>query len=419
MLLDSQRKNAMRYIVLILIAMVMGYFATSSLRKKSDARTDSLSAVETITVLRPVPAIVNEDPLPSLVANETSIKGQAGGRFEFKRAQFISENHGWVMSNSSLYTTTDGGRNWMRLSQEPGKDARFNSFYFVDELRGWLTIVKNDFAEHYGVGISSVIMVTQDGGRSWNLQASFSDEIEIEDLRFLDANEGLAVGFKGLDKRADRHELFVLGTSNGGKNWNDISGPAKAAFRNQWGVANDSGRYIQWTPSSAFLLTQGGRVLSTTDRAKTWNTVVIFKDERPEGFVSSIGYHKVILDSEQRIRVVAAATGDEGYLGDLIVNENGRWTSYELQLTPILDALFLSDKDVLACGLSVRPVDESAKRQSNDAGVVLHSLDGGKSWQTIYRTKSGEMFFSIARLKNNDFYALSDIGTFLRFTLPE
>jgi photosystem II stability/assembly factor-like uncharacterized protein len=366
-----------------------------------------------------VPAVLNEGTHPTVIATETQIKGKPGPPFQFNWAQFINESHGWAMTSSSIYRTTDGGKSWERLSQEPEKEARFTAFSFVDELHGWLAIVKEDFADHYGVGISSVIMITADGGRSWNLQAGFKDEIQINDIRFLNEKEGLAVGRKGLENRADRGELFVLGTSNGGKEWTDISGPAKAAFKNQWGVANDSGKNIQWTSSSVFLLTRGGRVMNTTDRGKTWNTLVIFKDERPGGFVSSTGFHKVVLDPENRIRVVAGAMGDEGYWGDFVVNEDGRWTSYEIRLTPILDAVFLSDKEVIASGLNLRPADEKSNHLRRDSGVVLRSFDSGKSWQTIYRSKSFETFFFIAKVKGNDFYAVSDTGTFLRFALPQ
>ena len=44
----------------------------------------------------------------------------------------------------------------------------------------------------------------------------------------------------------------------------------------------------------------------------------------------------------QGTRVVAAGMGDKGYWGDFVVEEDGRWNSYELTLTPILDAVFLS-----------------------------------------------------------------------------
>ena len=158
--------------------------------------------------------------------------------------------------------------------------------------------------------------------------------------------------------------------------------------------------------------------MSTTDRGKTWNTVVRFKDERPDGFISSTGFHKIALDPQNRIRVVAGAMGDEGYWGNFVVNEDGRWTSYEVSLTPIFDAVFLSDKDVVACGLNVRTINEKPRRL-NDAGVVVRSFDGGRSWQSIYRSKTFETFFFITKVKDNDFYAVSDTGTFLRFTLPQ
>jgi hypothetical protein len=117
--------------------------------------------------------------------------------------------------------------------------------------------------------------------------------------------------------------------------------------------------------------------------------------------------------------VIAAGMGDEGYWGDFVVDEDGRWTSHEINLTPILDATFLSDKEVLACGVNVRRSDEKPNSHLKDAGVILRSFDIGKSWQTIYRSKSYETFFFLTKIKDNEFYALSDIGTFLRFRLQQ
>ena len=408
----------MRYCALVLAIAVIVYLAASAVREDAGPRTNS-QPQEFTTVLRPVPAILNEETHAPVVARENKIKGKTGTPFEFKRAQFINDTHGWAMSNYSLYRTTDGGNKWERLSQEPGKNARFMAFSFVDESHGWLATLTQDFAEHYGVGNSSVIMITDDGGRSWKLQASFQDEVQIMDIRFLNVNEGLAVGSKGLDNRPDRSELFVLGTSDGGKEWKDISGPAKAAFKNQWGVANDSGNCIQWTSSSVLLLTRGGRVLNTTNRGKTWNTIVIFKDERPSGLLSSTAYYKFALDPEQKIRVLAGGMGDEGYWGDFVVHEDDRWGSYELSLTPILDAVFLSDQEVIASGLNVRPSDSKSNPGLQNAGVVLRSFDTGKSWQSIYRSTSSETFFFLTKVKDNEFYAVSDIGTFLRFSLQQ
>lgn len=408
----------MRYLVLGLAPLFSVTFATCTLRGDYYPPTSS-PPPEEIAVLRPVPAVLNEGTHHAVNATETQIKGKVGPPFQFRRAQFINETHGWAMTLYSLYRTIDSGKSWERLSQEPEKDGRFTAFSFVDESHGWLAIVKADYAERYGVGHSSAIMVTDDGGRSWHVQASFQDEIEIRDVQFLNENDGLAVGYKGLDNRPDRCQLFVLGTSNGGKDWNDISGPANAALTNHSGGASDRGDYIQWTTSSVLLLTEAARVMKSTDRGKTWNTIVRLEDERPDGFISSTGYYKLVLDPQGKMRVVGGAAGDEGYWGDFVVLEDGRWTSYEINLTPIHDAVFLSNKEVIASGLNLRPSSEKSNRRLKDAGVILRSFDSGKSWQSIYRSKTFETFFFITRVNDNQFYAVSDTGTFLRFTLPQ
>ena len=128
---------------------------------------------------------------------------------------------------------------------------------------------------------------------------------------------------------------------------------------------------------------------------------------------------KAVLDPQGKIRVIGGSAGDEGYRGEFVIPEQGQWTTYEIPATPIDDAVFLSDKDVVASGFNLRPRNEKSNRGLKNAGVILRSFDGGKSWQSIYRSKSFETFFYITKVKDNDFYAVSDTGTFLRFTLPQ
>src|SRR6202008_1982617 len=169
-------ENTMRYCAAVLAIVVIGYLAIYTIRKDNPSATKH-QPQELTTVLRPVPAILNEETYPPVAATEIKIRRKQGALFEFRKAQFINENHGWVMSPHELYRTIDAGKTWEPLPQAPENDAFFVSFYFVDESHGWLATQKHDYKEHYGVGISSVIMVTSDGGASWNLQASFPDEI--------------------------------------------------------------------------------------------------------------------------------------------------------------------------------------------------------------------------------------------------
>jgi len=106
----------MRYCALVLAIVVVGCLGISVLRQdRGSRRTTKSEPLEVTTVLRPVPAILNEGTLPPIAGTETKIIGKAGTPFAFRRAQFIDENHGWVMGNYSLYRTTDGGKSWERL----------------------------------------------------------------------------------------------------------------------------------------------------------------------------------------------------------------------------------------------------------------------------------------------------------------
>src|SRR5262245_44038930 len=136
----------MQYHRLILAALLFCYSLSCVSRGHNQKPADSRPE-QPITVLRPVPAVLNEETHVPVQAIESKVKGTAGAPFEFKRAQFIDENHGWAMTKQALHRTTDGGKTWERLPQKPEQDASFTSFFFVDESHGWLTAVRRKFAE--------------------------------------------------------------------------------------------------------------------------------------------------------------------------------------------------------------------------------------------------------------------------------
>ena len=407
----------MLYRSLILAIVVIGYL-NACVSRAGHQQPASMHPPAPIAVLKSIPAGLNGETYPPIDASETKIKGRTGETFEFKQAQFVDENHGWAMSGGSLYRTTDAGKSWERLAQQPGEDSRFSSFFFVDESRGWLVTVKHAHTEEYLLGYSSTIMVTDDGGRSWKLQASFPNEVDITEIRFLNRTEGFATGRQTIDRGRPTHfELILLKTSNAGTEWSDISEAAKTVIKEEHGIPAEEGQHLEWTPSALFLLTRFGKVISTTDGGKTWKPVAILKRERPHGIDSSPGYIKLAVDPGGKLRIVAAGPGGD-YVGAFLLQEDAGWTSYILDLIPIRDAVFLSEKEVLACGLDRRPLDDKDIPSRIDTGVILRSFDSGRSWQPIYHSKSFETFFYLTKVKDNQFYAVSDTGIFLRFTLP-
>jgi hypothetical protein len=144
------------------------------------------------------------------------------------------------------------------------------------------------------------------------------------------------------------------------------------------------------------------------------------EDKRPDETLSSIGYHKVPLDTRGRFRVVAGAEGDEGFWGDLIsTDESDKWMSRELLRVPMRDAIFLSDTEIIACDRELYPQDEKTGTSRPPEGIILHSLDGGKSWTPLYRSKLNETFIYITKAEDRQFYAISNAGTSLRFNLKK
>jgi photosystem II stability/assembly factor-like uncharacterized protein len=321
-----------------------------------------------------------------------------------------------------LYGTSDGGHKWSRLTFDPGEEARISSFTFIDESRGWLAVTKHIYTERYGLGNSSQIWSTNDGGNSWIKQADLFNEVELKQVSFLNPGTGLAIGAHIVDQPASQGppyaEILVLKTDDGGKTWTDISEGVKTEVKKQSGSAGEYGWNLYWSSESDIvMLTKYGRIIQSSEGRKTWKTIAKFQDERPNGMVSSVGYNKLVFDTEHRLRIIAGASGDEGYWGNLVTKgEDNSWISYELKLMPIFDAVFLSKDEVIACGQKIRSWGE--KSTPAVVGIVVHSSDGGKSWNLVYQSKVSEAFISLTKFNDRKFYAVSDAGTLLKFALP-
>jgi len=376
------------------------------------------SPIVNTIVLRPIEAVVNA-PHGEVIYTKRS-EGPSDADL-IEHVQFVNKNCGWVSTAQSLYRTSDGGGSWEKMSVNVAEYSHISSFFFIDDSFGWLVITKQIFTERYGLGNSSRILNSKDGGSTWTEQASLADEIKINEIAFQNPNDGFAVGARIIDQPVSvgppYEESFVLATKDGGKVWGDISQSFNNAFKDEHGNTSDSGWGIGWLSSDkCHVLTRNGRIVTTSDQGKTWATTVKLKEERPHGEISSTGYHKLVLDPDQNIRVIGGAMGDEGYWGDLIVNEkDNRWNSYELRLIPLFDVVYLSSNEVLATGIAMGPKNITGSTHS--VGVILHSTDAGKSWKPIYRSKAKEAFISITQIGAREFYAVSDVGTLLAFTL--
>lgn len=95
--------------------------------------------------------------------------------------------------------------------QESGVTVTLNDVCFIDEIHGW------------AVGDSATVIVTSDGGGSWERQfIPVSDSVNVNFVKFLNRTTGFCAG-TAINRKAIITSGHVLKTTDGGSSWFDIS----------------------------------------------------------------------------------------------------------------------------------------------------------------------------------------------------
>jgi photosystem II stability/assembly factor-like uncharacterized protein len=157
-------------------------------------------------------------------------------------------------------------------------------------------------------------------------------------------------------------------------------------------------------------------VVVSDDSGETWNTVVQFEEENP--FPTKSSLYKLLFDSRGRFRVLGGSGGNEGYWSNLLVSDDQNlWHSYKLIRVSLLDAILLSANEILAVGTESSLNQGNGKVRQSPVGIILLSKDNGKTWSSVYRSASAETLISLSKATETDFYAISDLGNFIKFRL--
>jgi photosystem II stability/assembly factor-like uncharacterized protein len=356
--------------------------------------------------------ISTEDSVPLANVSEKRVKGASN----LDNAQFLNRNDGWVASKKSLFRTSNAGESWDRIALSIPDTSYISYLFFMNPERGWLAVVNKANLERFGVGYSSKILSTTDGGSNWIEQSIFKDEVEIRSLKFVNSNEGFAIGSKVVGSNPPYPELFIARTTDGGNTWRDVSDRVNLAIRDEFGKSNDYGADLHWiTSTRLFLLTGLGRILSTSNSGETWSLISKFQDSR-----SQTGYQRLVSDNNEAIHVIAGTISNEGIWGSLLNrDQDSSWANLELPGIFVFDALFPAGSEVVACGGQYQELGGSNPTYSGRAlpGVILHSRDGGETWAIVYRLKVNQPFVYVIQIEGNRFYAIGSDGTFLKFDL--
>jgi photosystem II stability/assembly factor-like uncharacterized protein len=204
---------------------------------------------------------------------------------------FRNKEDGYLLAGNSIFVTDDGGQHWRELrryfaSDFGGATAELYSVRFSGKKRGWVvgSVSRKD------VVVDSLVIYTNDGGKSWQRQRVPTRE-ELIHLDFADEKRGWIVGVGGtvlftqdsgetwtplgsgttatlyhVDFRDERvgwavgERATVLRTTDGGQSWLPVDVPVRGTLLSVQFVDADNG----------WIVGRGGVILRSSDAGRTW-----------------------------------------------------------------------------------------------------------------------------------------------------
>ena len=195
---------------------------------------------------------------------------------------FINANDGFIVGTSStLLVTTDGGTTWQSVDIS-FTNSDLNSIAALDETNLFI------------VGNNGALFLSNDAGETWYGQMGFSYENNFNDIVFFDALSGTIAADDGL----------ILFTTDGGQSWNPgetsnirsgfdfysvaFSSPTNGISVGSDGVdvySTDGGQTWSETPSSGFtvLNRESSKISLGQNYPNPFNPATMINFEMPSG----------------------------------------------------------------------------------------------------------------------------------------
>ncbi|KPL22817.1 MAG: hypothetical protein AMS23_07390, partial [Bacteroides sp. SM1_62] len=180
------------------------------------------------------------------------------GKGYFGNIDFVSDDVGYMLANSNLLKTMDGGDTWDFVSQISDGDtlvSDWGAFYidFTSEDNGW-ALSEPHYEWHQ-------ILNTTDGGHTWQVKKETSNR-----LRFMQVlSDSIVIVCAGYQT-----QNFITRTTDGGTSWIDITLHVSGLSLNSvWFTAPDTG-YVACTSNS-----ENTAILKTSDGGSNWTEIIM------------------------------------------------------------------------------------------------------------------------------------------------
>lgn len=185
---------------------------------------------------------------------------------------FVDASLGWAVgANGTIVHTADGGQSWTQQAVET--TSGFTGVAFADANHGWAVTTTpttyDDFFEEY-TDWDAALWHTNDGGQSWQQQTLPDEASILHDVDVVDAQTAWAVGAKraGVDDFGDtEHAGVIYHSADGGATWTEQYSPAGVTLTAVDFVDTLHGWAVGFPTSSG---DDQRAVFHTTDGGQSW-----------------------------------------------------------------------------------------------------------------------------------------------------
>src|ERR1700690_2868467 len=180
----------------------------------------------------------------------------------------LSPGFGWVPSGSSLFWTTDNGKQWKNITP-PLQDKGMVSAFFLDTSTGWVLLAGSGDEEpgaKFPAEPKFDLASTNDSGTTWSLTHL---RVPVEPSEYTLVSQGYILftdashGWMNLDVQSSSnfHSGLLFRTLDGGKSW-------------AWSPGAGAGRLRFIDHQNGWIVSPEGDELGVThDGGKTWTQV--------------------------------------------------------------------------------------------------------------------------------------------------
>lgn len=365
--------------------------------------------------------------------------------YDSKPFEFIDANTGWILGDSKILKTTDSGTSWTHLNN-PGNS--FKRISFVSEQSGWLSTNSFNlyststggntwenifngneytsniklFTNTFGISTGdenskSVLRVTTDSGINWN-PIFQSVNTEWRKINFINNNTGFVSGAS--DK--------FLKTTNSGSNWSAVNFPKPSIALHF--VNENTGFYSPIFDAELHRTINGGsnwmKVLDLDTIGHF--TSINFIDENTGWAAGVIGvgipaHGKIYKTTNSGVNWNLQYENLQFAIDNLFsLDQNNHWASAEYgadkivkstnggstwELVSIPGARFITSVYFINSQTGWLTTRTDVEPPNTPRGVVMKSTDGGDTWITQNNTFV-HLLSSVFAVNENIIYATGD-----------